>query len=657
MARAHVCRILAVTVVLTLFGSLSWAAQSSNSLLNPIFQDRVVLQRNAPIRVWGTAAPGDTVTVALAGEATQAEADRDGQWAAQLPALAAGGPHRLIAQSTGGVVQIVPDVMVGDVFLCSGQSNMELPVDRALNAPAEIRNAANERIRMMEVSHRSSPGPRTTLPGPISWEVATPETVSDWSATCYYFARELQPEVDVPIGLIHSSWGGSKISAWMSAEALSSVGGYDEPLALLRQYTDDRRAAQQSFGERWEAWWREATGDASGAEPWQPQAGAQWPQAPGRLGDWKTWEDPELQGFNGMVWFRTTVDLTAAQAERGAVLSLGAIDEVDQTWINGHVVGNTFGWGTERTYAVPADLLQEGENIVVVNVLNTYGSGGMLGDPAQRALITGSGNRLPLASWRYQKAPPGVGTPPRAPWESIGGLSTLHNGMVAPLRDYSLRGALWYQGESDTGLGGDYQDMLDALMAQWREQFGADLPVLVVQLANYGSQPTAPVASGWAELREAQRLATQDDPNAGLAVTIDIGTPHDIHPPNKQEVGRRLARAARNVIYEEAITPSGPVPVRATRSGDTVTVSFEDVHGSLVAYGHDAPIGFELCGSDPDRCRYADAQIDGRRVLLEAEAAEDITRVRYCWADSPICTLYDEAQLPAGPFEVPLSDE
>lgn len=656
MVWSRVFRACAVTAVLTFFGFLSCAAQSPDPLLSPIFQDHIVVQRNAPVRVWGTAVPGETITVALAGKAASAEVDREGKWTAQLPARASGGPYRLIARSTGGSVQIVTDVMIGDVYLCSGQSNMELSVDRTLNAPAEIQGAANERIRMMEVPHRSSPEPRMTLPSPVDWEVAGPETVSDWSATCYYFARAVQQEVNAPLGLVHSSWGGSKISAWMSAEALSSVGGYAEPLSLLRMYTNDHRAAQRAFGEQWETWWREATGEATGAEPWQPNVGAQWPMAPDRLGDWKTWGKPELQGFNGMVWFRTTVDLTAAQAKQGAVLSLGVIDEVDQTWINGHVVGNTFGWDTERTYSIPADLLQEGENVVVVNVLNTYGSGGILGDPNQRALITGSGDRLLLDTWHYQEVTANLGSPPRTPWESIGGLSTLHNGMVAPLRNYGLRGAVWYQGESDTGKPDKYQDLLDALMAQWRAQFGADLPVLVVQLANYGRPPTAPAESGWAELREAQRLATQDDPHAGLAVTIDIGTPYDVHPPNKQEVGRRLARAARHIVYGEEVTPSGPVPVRATRAGDIVTVSFEDVHGALVAYGHDVPIGFELCGSEPGSCQYADAQIDGRRVHLRAEA-EAITRVRYCWANSPICTLYDEARLPAGPFELSLSDE
>ncbi len=655
MARSRARKAFLATLVLAAVASLPCTAQHSAPLLSPIFQDHAVLQRDAPIRVWGTAAPGETVTVAMAGAVARADADGEGNWSAQLPAMAPGGPYRLIAQSTGGAVQTVADVVVGDVFLCSGQSNMELPVQRTLDAPAEIRSAANERIRMLEVGRAASAAPLSAFPNPVEWEVASPETVADWSATCYYFARELQRRVDVPIGLIHSSWGGSKISAWMSAEALSAVDGYETLLPLLRLYAEDRRAAQRAFGEQWEAWWRGATGDDAGAEPWQPEAGARWPLAPAGLGDWKEWGDAELRGFYGMVWFRATVELTAAQAEQDAVLVLGAIDEIDQTWINGRVVGNTFGWGTERIYAIPADLLREGENVVVVNVLNTYGTGGMLGGPEQRALIAGNGDRLPLDAWRYRKATADAGSPPRTPWESIGGLSTLHNAMVAPLRDYGLKGVVWYQGESDTGEPGAYRDRLRALVAQWRAQFGADLPVLVVQLANYGMPPTTPTESGWAALREAPRLVARHDPRVGLAVAIDTGSAYDIHPPNKQEVGRRLARAARNVIYGEAVAPSGPVPARATREGDAVAVAFEDVHGALTARGHAAPIGFELCGSERESCRYADAQIDGTRVLLRAEGARDVVRVRYCWADGPICTLYDESGLPAGPFELPVS--
>jgi sialate O-acetylesterase len=257
-----------------------------------------------------------------------------------------------------------------------------------------------------------------------------------------------------------------------------------------------------------------------------------------------------------------------------------------------------------------------------------------------------------LTHWRYQLAPAGIGSPPRAPWESLAGLSVIHNAMIAPLGAFGLRGVAWYQGESNTEEANRYQQLLTRFMADWRGRFGAELPFLIVQLANYGPPPTAPVESGWAALREAQRLATARDAHAGLAVAIDIGDRYDIHPANKQEVGRRLARAARRVIYGESLAPSGAIPVAAKREGAQVAVTFRDATGGLTAYNANGPIGFELCGAATGSCRYADARIDGERVVLTAADAVAATKVRYCWADSPVCTLYDGARLPAGPFEI-----
>lgn len=630
-------------------------AQDAASLLAPIFGDHAVVQRDVPLLVWGTAAPGDGVSVSMAGAVAEAKADGSGRWMAELPALPAGGPHTIEARSSSGAVQSASDVLVGDVFFCSGQSNMAFPVSRTLDAEAEIRNATNERIRMLTIETVSDIVPRETLPGKVEWEVASPETVADWSGTCYYFARELQPLVDVPIGLINSSWGGSDIRAWMSQETLAGIEGYEKPLALLRLYATDQPAAQRAFGEQWEAWWRATTGDAAGAEPWQPQTGASWPAAPETLSDWKRWGIPELEQHNGMLWHRATFTLTAEQAAQDATLSLGGIDEVDQTWINGHVLGNTFGWGTERTYPVPAGLLREGENVVVVNVLNTWGAGGLTGDPSRRTLVLENGTHVPLSDWRYHPVPLSIGPAPRTPWEAVGGLSTIYNVMAAPLNDYRFRGVIWYQGESNTGEPESYRDLLRALIAQWRAQFGAELPVLVVQLPNFGAASSEATESDWAKLRESQRLAVKDDPHAALVVTIDVGDPNDIHPTNKQDVGRRLARAARHVVYGEAVTPSGPVPVAVSREGDTVAVTFGDIDGELVARGSSAPTGFALCGTEPGSCRYVDAQIDGNRVLLRA--GDGAERVRYCWGDNPVCTLYDTSGLPAGPFELRITGE
>lgn len=280
MSLYRVCLVCVTAFVVPVCMVAPSAAQDTNDLLNPLFQDGVVLQRDTPIEVWGSTAPGDTVRVMVAGRTTTTVADEEGRWAAQLPALADEGPHELVAHSTAGRVQTVRNVLVGDVFLCSGQSNMELPVHRALDARAEIANADNDRIRMLTVDHASSAQPQETLPRSVQWEIASSETVSEWSATCYYFARELQQHVDVPIGLVHSSWGGSSITAWMSRNALSTVEGYDESIALLDGYTQDRKAAHREFGRRWEAWWHRASGDTADAEPWQPQTGALWSRAP-----------------------------------------------------------------------------------------------------------------------------------------------------------------------------------------------------------------------------------------------------------------------------------------------------------------------------------------------------------------------------------------
>jgi len=445
-------------------------------------------------------------------------------------------------------------------------------------------------------------------------------------------------------------------------------GGYEAALGLLALDAKDPVAAQRQLGREWEEWWRAKTGERVGEEPWsvggrfgsharEGSANTQlWQPAPAGLGDWRYWGVPELKDFAGLVWYRTHITLSAADAKAASRLDLGAINQVDETWINGRVVGNTFGYDADRTYNMAPGVLHGGDNVLVINVLSNYGAGGLLRGGAKRALQLADGKSIPLdGPWEYRIAPVSVGYPPRAPWEPVGGLTTLYNAMIAPLGRYAFRGALWYQGESNTGEADTYQALLTGLMADWRHQFGADLPFLVVQLPNYGKLSSKPEESDWAELREAQRQAVAKDPHAGLAVTIDIGDPHNLHPTNKQDVGRRLARAARNVIYGESIAPSGPIALTATRVNGQVVVDFGDVERTLVTYSHDSPIGFELCGDAPQSCRFADARIEGVKVALDNSGDAPATRVRYCWADSPICTLFDAARLPAGPFELRVS--
>jgi sialate O-acetylesterase len=635
-------------------------AEPAPPLLHPMFQDHAVLQRDREVPVWGEAPAGQLVTVTLAGHTASAQAGPSGRWSVTLPALPAGGPHSLVAQAAAGARQAASDVLIGDVWLCAGQSNMALPVSRTLDARAEISTAARDSVRMLTVGQATSVRPLAVFPSRVEWQVASPATVPDWSATCFYFARELQKSVPVPMGLVNASWGGANIRAFLSEAALRATGRHDEGLELLQLYGSDPGAATRRFGALWEDWWRGRPGEP-GVEPWSTTGvdDRAWPTAPPALGPWEGWGVPELAAFNGMVWYRTTARLTAGQAAQAATLSLGPVDEIDQTWVNGTPVGATSGPGTDRLYPLPPGALHAGDNLIVVNALDTYGSGGLYGPPEKRALRLADGSRVPLAGpWRYQAVPAGLGRPPRLPWEATGGLGTLYNGMVAPIGPYGLRGAVWYQGESNTEEAEHYQGLLAGLMADWRGHFGADLPFLIVQLAGYGARPVAPVESGTARLRDAQRLAVAADRRAGLAVAIDLGDPQDIHPANKQEVGRRLARAARHVVYAEAISPSGPVPLGARRdpASGRIVVAFGGVEGRLVAYSADEPVGFELCGPDRGSCRFARATIQGTRVWITPSGGPAPARVRFCWADSPVCTLYDEAGLPAGPFELQVQE-
>lgn len=624
------------------------------TLLSSIFQDHAVLQRDKPLAVWGQAKSGDEITVTLGSSSIHAKADATGHWSAALPAISHGGPLSLTAQSSSGATQTINDVLIGDVFLCSGQSNMELSVDSSDNAPWEIAPSANNTIRMLTVPKTASIKPLESI-AHAEWQIAGPATVGHWSAACYYFARQLQKTINVPIGLVHASWGGSNIRPWISAAGFKALGGYDEALKTLQEYAASEANAQQDFGKQWEAWWRKQSHDKPGKEPWNNAAydANKWRVAPAQLGDYQSWGIPDLASFTGLLWFRTSIHLTAKQAKSKAILHLGGVDEVDETWINGKIIGNSFGYGAERVYDIPAGVLHAGDNTLLVNVTNSYASGGLVGD-FKRAVTFADGESVPLTGeWKYLKVASDIGYPPGAPWTSVTGITTMYNGMIAPLGHYGIRSALWYQGESNTGEPQTYQSLLAALFADWRTQFGKDLPFLVVQLPDYGPRTSTPVESGWAGVREAERLAVKNDPHAGLAVTIDIGQPNDLHPPDKQDVGIRLAHAARHVIYGENNAPSGPVPLSVHRDASAVTVTFGDIDKALVAYSYTGPISFELCGAASSSCQFATAHIDGTKVTLTAPNMQSATRVRYCWADSPICNLYDDGNgLPAGPFEM-----
>lgn len=618
------------------------------------FGEHAVLQRDQPLQVRGQGTPGAQVEVRLGVQQATAKADRDGHWTATLPAQPAGGPFVLAARSGQETIE-APDVLLGDVWLCSGQSNMELQVNRTLDSRSELLNARHDDLRLLTVQQVPSAVPRRTFATAPQWQRADTDSVRDFSAACYYFARELQQTVHVPMGLINASWGGSRIQAWLSAGVLGKAGLYADEEAVLTRYAKDPVQAAAQWGRIWQAWWHQQPGIDARDAPWDPRLALSgtWAPAPAALGAWEHWGVPALAAFDGLVWFRTEVELSADQASQARTLAIGSADEIDMTWVNGRAVGSSNG-GEPRQYPLPPGTLHAGRNLVTVAVVDTYRDGGLIGPADAQAILLADGSRVPLGRWQYRAMPSDFASPPRAPWQSATGLSTLYNGMIAPLGDYGLRGALWYQGESNTSEPELYGRLLRLYRQDLRRQFGAALPLLIVQLAGYGAPPTQPVESGWAALRDQQRRVADEDPHSGLAVAVDIGERTDIHPANKQELGRRLARAARHVVYGQALAPSGPVAASAMREAGAVALLFDQVEQGLVAYSATRPIGFEVCGATAGSCHYADARIEGARVLLAVPAGIDATRVRYCWADSPVCTLYDGNGLPAGPFEIPV---
>lgn len=606
------------------------------------YGDHMVLQRGQPIIIEGRSSPGAEVTGTLGAERQTSRADAEGRFRLTFaPREASPQPITLRLADASGETAL-ENLVIGDVWLCSGQSNMELPVARALNTSNELRMAADPQIRLLKVPQFTAAAEQDAFGAPVSWQVATAETVEPFSAACFFMGKQLRADLGVPVGLIHSNWGGSASSAWMSPEAVRELYGA-QAADLLQLYQRDPLAAAQAFVPQWYDWWR--AGD-NGNEPWANPDSLEWQPIP-QFSFWNRWTGTGLDTQPAAnVWLRQTFTLTAEQAAAGdATLAIGAIDDLDLTWVNGNPVGYTFGWGVERTYRVPADYLREGENTVLIAASNNWDTGGFFGGPERLHVTPAGGEPIPLgADWDYS-----VGAisemPPRAPWDAIVGFGVMHNAMIAPLGGMRLAGVAWYQGEADIGQTG-YDIRLGHLFAGWRRQFGQQARMLVVQLADYGRRVSQPVASGWAELREEQRQGVLADGNAALVTAIDIGEPSDIHPANKNVLGLRLAMAAQGV--------ASPQPVSASREGDTITVSFSGVEGGLTAYGGLYALGVELCGDAQESCRYVIPALWGNKMLIAADG-QPATRVRYAWADAPVVNLYDGRDLPVPGFELEIA--
>lgn len=608
-----------------------------------MFSDGAVLQRERPLPVWGWATPGAKIEVDFAGHTATATASRDGEWRVELPAHAAGGPFVMSVREREGDAVTVRDVLVGDVWLASGQSNMEWPVAQAQDAEKEIAAANDQGIRHFKIPRSWSGRPEPRLVGG-EWHAASPRTAGMLSAVGYYFARELRArDAGVPIGIIDSTWGGSSIEAWMGAKSQDLDSAAIAAKLRAVRMADERALAQTR--QRLARWPANAD-DAS------------WKQADLDDSHWDTlpvpglWETAGYPGMDGIAWYRTTFELSAKEAAAGVTLGVGMIDDTDEVWVNGQRIGGlTNRWNTPREYHVGAGVLRTGTNRLAVRVIDTGGGGGVHGDAALVYVQpVGAARRALASSWKFRPAQVTV-----AMQDDKNRIATLlYNQMIHPLSPYPLRGILWYQGEENANAADRayrYRDQFATLIRAWRADWAQpELPFLWVQLANFRSGANTATDSPWAILRESQAQALAL-PATAQAVTIDIGDPDDIHPRNKQEVGRRLALAASHVAYGEALTYSGPVFHSARFENGRVRIAFELQGSALAARGGGREAqGFELAGTD-GRFHPARAMIDGDAVLVSSDVVAEPQAVRYAWNDNPAhADLTNREGLPASPF-------
>lgn len=646
------------TIVL-LAASLCTTPSPAEVKLPDVLGSGMVLPQQSEVQLWGTAAAGESLVITPdwpAAHPQRATADAQGRWRVRLRTAAAGGPYTIAIDASNHVQ--LEDVLLGELWLASGQSNMEMPVapgggyHGVLDWQEELARSHDPQLRFFTVKRALAATPRDTCSG--QWQVAGPDTVAKCSAVAFFFARHLRRELHVPVGIVIASWGGTPAEAWMSREALSGFERFDSTLAWLDQITRDPQQARREYGQRMARWQAdfESRAERTG-----------WAAAELDDSDWPatelpaSWSGPELGPHDGVAWFRRRIKIPRSWGGRELRLELGPIDDQDLTYFNGHRVGATLGlfrWNQPRHYRVPPELVHGGPATLAICVLDTGGIGGVNGKPEQLTLAPADaapGEALSLAgTWRYRVGPPLDALPPlpRPPALSPTMPTTLFNGMIAPLTPLTLRGVIWYQGESNRPHAREYGRLFEALIRDWRRVFRAPaLPFYYVQIAPFAY----PRDHGeTAELREAQRLAMEIE-HTGMVVTTDIGDPRDIHPRDKREVGRRLALWALAQTYgRRELECSGPLVLDARRAGSAVRVRFSHAGGGLVARGGGLQ-GFELAGAD-GAFHPAEAQIDGSAVLVQSKDVPEPVAIRFGWAAVPQVNLFNRAGLPASPFRL-----
>jgi len=613
--------------------------------------DNMVLQQNTRLPLWGWASPGERVTVSFQSQQVTAKAGKDGKWTVALAPVPAGGPFEMTIKGKNAIA--LKNILVGEVWLASGQSNMEWFLSSTVNNHVqEIAAADYPQIRLIDVKNAVAFRPQAEMQSD-GWKICSPETAGNFSAVAYFFARDLHQRYKVPVGLITSEWGGTPAEAWASGEALRAFPGFSEQIAQMANDKSDLAKQMAEYDTQREAWLK-ASGDQDrgylpGGKTWADAGfdAAGWPKMP-LPGLWERADG--LPDYDGVVWYRRELDVPAAAAGKPITLHLASIDDADSTFFNGVKVGSTNGYNVLRVYTVPGQQVKAGRNVIAVRVVDTGGGGGIHGD-AQELYAEIGGQRVPLTGeWQYQAAAD-TKTMPRRPFATDlqNAPTTLYNAMIAPLVPYAIKGAIWYQGESNAGRAYQYRTLFPAMIKDWRSRWGYDFPFLFVQLANFMHDKDQPADYEWAELREAQAM-TLSLPNTGMAVTIDIGDPEDIHPRNKQDVGLRLAAAARKVAYGEKGVHAGPTYQSMKVEGKEVRVKFANVGSGLVVkdkYGYVR--GFAVAGADK-KFVWAKGYLDGDDLVLHSDAVPNPVAVRYAWSNNPDGNVYNREGLPAVPF-------
>ena len=648
-------------IALLMAGSMSARAQVK---LQPLFTDNMVLQQQADVPIWGEDKAGKKVTVTTSWDKRKytTTTAANGKWKVSVATPKAGGPYS-ITISDGKTVRL-NNVLIGEVWLCSGQSNMEMPIVGWGNDyfKAEHKDADNHpNIRLLQLNLVASMTPDNHFTARNNgWTVCNYTNLAPFSATAYFFGRDLEKHLNVPIGLIQTCWGGTVAEAWTGKESLELDPDFTKGLKNLSEMSASKENAMKKYEADKLQWQKNVDSKDAGMK----NGKAVW-AAPGfNDKSWMTMKVPGLfsqnglEKFDGLVWFRHTVDIPSSMTGKALMLRLGSVDDIDVTYFNGVRIGQTEGWAKERVYQIPARLVKAGRNVIAVRNLDTGGDGGLYGKTEQFRLTAegqkgaGQGTQeINLSGeWRYKVSTDMQELPamPANPNGNPNLPTVLYNAMINPLIPYTIKGAIWYQGEANASRAYQYRDLLPLMINDWRSRWGYRFPFYIVQLANFMARHDHPTESAWAELREAQALTTNLD-NTGVSCTIDIGMEKDIHPSNKQDVGHRLALIARAKTYGQNIEFSGPLYKSYEMMGHCIRIHFDHTTDGLKT-NDDRPVtGFAIAG--PDHVwHWATATIDGNSVIVSSDKVKFPVAVRYAWADNPACNLYNGANLPAFPF-------